>query len=138
MLEQLIKPASDIIGKFVKDKDLQAKLDHELQTLFHQANMAQIEILKEDAKSKNWFQNSWRPSVGWICSIALGVHFIILPLAEWAARLSGINVDLPEFDFTQLSTILMAMLGMSGLRSYDKSNLLKEKTKVAKEIIDPR
>ena len=35
MLEQLIKPASDIIGKFVKDKDLQAKLDHELQTLFH-------------------------------------------------------------------------------------------------------
>ena len=49
MLESLIKPASDIIGKFVKDKDLQAKLDHELQTLFHQANMAQIEILKEGA-----------------------------------------------------------------------------------------
>lgn len=129
MIESLLKPASDIIGKFVKDKDLQAKLDHELQTLFHQANMAQIELLKEDAKSKNWFQNSWRPSVGWICSIALGVHFVILPIAEWAARISGVDVDLPEFDFTQLSTILMAMLGMSGLRSYDKSNLLKEKQK---------
>ena len=62
MIDKLIEPASNIIGKFVKDKDLQAKLDHELQTLFHQANLAQIEILKEDAKSKNWFQNSWRES----------------------------------------------------------------------------
>ena len=58
MIDKLIEPASNIIGKFVKDKNLQAKLDHELQTLFHQANLAQIEILKEDAKSKNWFQNS--------------------------------------------------------------------------------
>tara|TARA_S200000501_G_scaffold372664_1_gene418211 strand:- start:3992 stop:4393 length:402 start_codon:yes stop_codon:yes gene_type:complete len=133
MLEQLIKPASDIIGKFVKDKDLQAQLDHELATLFHQANMAQMEILKEDAKSKNWFQNSWRPSVGWICSISLGVHFIILPLAEWAAVLSGVNVELPKFDFTQLSAILMSMLGMSGLRSYDKQRLLKEKKELYKK-----
>ena len=47
-MEKLIAPVSDIVGKFVKDKDLQAKLDHELQTLFHQANLAQIEILKEN------------------------------------------------------------------------------------------
>lgn len=133
MLEQLIKPASDIIGKFVKDKDLQAQLDHELNTLFHKANMAQMEILKEDAKSKNWFQNSWRPSVGWICSIALGVHFIILPLAEWAAILNGVEVELPQFDFTQLSAILMSMLGMSGLRSYDKQRLMKEKKELFKK-----
>lgn len=133
MLDQLIKPASDIIGKFVKDKDLQAQLDHELNTLFHKANMAQMEILKEDAKSKNWFQNSWRPSVGWICSIALGVHFIILPLAEWAAILNGVEVELPQFDFTQLSAILMSMLGMSGLRSYDKQRLMKEKKELFKK-----
>ena len=39
MIENLIKPVSDIVGKFVKDKDLQAKLDHELGTLFHKANL---------------------------------------------------------------------------------------------------
>ena len=78
MIDKLIKPASDIIGKFVKDKDLQAKLDHELSTLFHQANLAQIELLKEDAKSKNWFQNSWRPFVGWICGLSMAYHLSLI------------------------------------------------------------
>ena len=34
MFETLIKPVSNLVGKLVKDKDLQAKLDHELKTLF--------------------------------------------------------------------------------------------------------
>ena len=121
MIEKLIEPVSDIVGKFVKDKDLQAKLDHELQTLFHQANLAQIEILKEDAKSSNWFQNSWRPFVGWTCGVAMAYHFILHPLLHTILTAFGVQVDLPDFEFSQLSTILMAMLGMSGLRSYEKT-----------------
>ena len=121
MIEKLIAPVSDIVGKFVKDKDLQAKLDHELQTLFHQANLAQIELLKEDAKSNNWFQNSWRPFVGWICGVAMLYHFILQPLLHTVLTASGVQVALPDFEFSQLSTILMAMLGMSGLRSYEKT-----------------
>ena len=42
MIDKLIDPVSKIVNKFVKDKDLQAKLDHELNTLFHEANLAQI------------------------------------------------------------------------------------------------
>ena len=117
----MIAPVSDIVGKFVKDKDLQAKLDHELQTLFHQANLAQIEILKEDAKSTNWFQNSWRPFVGWTCGVAMTYNFIIQSLLHTVLTATGFQVDLPDFDCSQLSTILMAMLGMSGLRSYEKT-----------------
>ena len=121
MIDKLIEPVSDIVGKFVKDKDLQAKLDHELQTLFHQANLAQIELLKEDAKSNNWFQNSWRPFVGWICGVAMLYHFILQPLLHTVLTASGLQVALPDFEFSQLSTILMAMLGMSGLRRYEKT-----------------
>jgi len=121
MIDKLIEPVSDIVSKFVKDKDLQAKLDHELQTLFHQANLAQIELLKEDAKSNNWFQNSWRPFVGWICGVAMLYHFILQPLLHTVLTASGLQVALPDFEFSQLSTILMAMLGMSGLRSYEKT-----------------
>lgn len=50
MIDKLIDPASKIISKFVKDKDLQAKLDYELATLFHRANLAQIEVNKIEAK----------------------------------------------------------------------------------------
>ena len=121
MIDKLINPVSKIVNKFVKDKDLQAKLDHELKTLFHEANLAQIELLKEDAKSTNWFQNSWRPLVGWTCGIAMAYHFVIQPLLLTILTATGIQVELPDFDFAQLSTILMAMLGMSGLRSFEKT-----------------
>lgn len=121
MIDKLINPVSKIVNKFVKDKDLQAKLDHELKTLFHEANLAQIELLKEDAKSTNWFQNSWRPFVGWTCGVAMAYHFVIQPLLLTILTAAGIVVELPDFDFAQLSTILMAMLGMSGLRSFEKT-----------------
>ena len=119
MIEALLKPVSDIVGKFVKDKDLQAKLDHELSTLFHQANLAQIGVNKIEAKGSP-FQRNWRPSVGWICSFALGYHFILAPIIEVIIKTSGMDIEMPEFDFSQLSAILMALLGMSGLRTYDK------------------
>ena len=112
--------AGNVLNKFVADKNLKMQLEHELKTQLQTANLAQIEVNKVEAASKNWFVAGWRPSVGWGCSVAMIVHFIILPVGEWIAALSGVKVDMPEFDFSQLSAILMALLGMSGLRSYDK------------------
>jgi hypothetical protein len=47
-------------------------------------------------------------------------HFILAPMIQFAVGIAGIQVALPEFDFSQLSTILMAMLGMAGLRTFEK------------------
>ena len=33
---------------------------------------------------------------------------------------SGLKIDLPSFEFSQLSSILMGMLGLGGLRTYEK------------------
>ena len=41
-------------------------------------------------------------------------------MIQFAVGIAGIQVALPEFDFSQLSTILMAMLGMAGLRTFEK------------------
>ena len=112
--------AGNFLNKFVADKNLKMQLEHELKTQLQTANLAQIEVNKVEAASKNWFVAGWRPSVGWGCSVAMIVHFIVLPVGEWIAALSGVKVDMPEFDFTQLSTILMAMLGMAGLRTFEK------------------
>ena len=49
MIDKLIGPVSDIVSKLVPDKDLQAKLNHELKTELHKANMAQVEINKIEA-----------------------------------------------------------------------------------------
>ena len=109
----------DKIAK-ANQKDLKMTLEHELKTQLQTANLAQIEVNKIEAASKNWFVAGWRPSVGWVCSLAMMYHFILAPMIQFAVGIAGIQVELPEFDFSQLSTILMAMLGMAGLRTFEK------------------
>jgi hypothetical protein len=96
------------------------QLEHELKTQLQTANLAQIEVNKIEAASTSWFVAGWRPSVGWVCSLAMLYHFIIAPLVQYLLTIFGVQAALPEFDFSQLSTILMAMLGMAGLRTYEK------------------
>ena len=66
------------------------------------------------------FVAGWRPFVGWTCGIALAYHFVLSPILAVVLVLAGIDTPMPVFEFSQLSTILMGMLGLGGLRSYEK------------------
>jgi len=120
LIEQLIKPVSKILDKFVADKDLKAKLQHELDTEIHRANLAQIEVNKAEASHKSLFVAGWRPFVGWVCAGALAYHFIFQPIMVFAISIYGVSITLPEFDMGSLMTILMGMLGLGGLRTLEK------------------
>tara|TARA_R110000824_G_scaffold160705_1_gene335602 strand:+ start:211 stop:597 length:387 start_codon:yes stop_codon:yes gene_type:complete len=120
ILDKLIAPVAGILDKFVVDKDLKMKLQHELETALHSANLAQLEVNKAEAAHKSIFVAGWRPFVGWVCGVALAYHFILAPLLQFGFALGGIEQDLPEFEFGQLSTVLMGMLGLGGLRTFEK------------------
>jgi hypothetical protein len=81
----------------------------------------QAEINKVEAQNRHWFVSSWRPFIGWICGIAFGFHYIVMPLL-----LAYTDIKPVEFDTNSLFTVLMGMLGLGGLRTYEK---LKDKTK---------
>ena len=118
--ESIVGVAGKVLNKFVADKDLKVKLEHELKTAFHAANLAQIDLNKQEAAHQSMFVAGGRPFVGWTCGIALAYHFLIAPLLSFVLVLYDINTPMPEFEFSQLSTILMGMLGLGGLRSYEK------------------
>jgi len=120
MIEKLIKPVGDILDKFVADKDLKLKLSHELEKEIVSLNRAQIELNAVEASHENVFVAGWRPFIGWACGVALVYHFLIEPIIQYILIINGSNFATPEFDFSQLSTIVMAMLGMSGLRTFEK------------------
>ena len=119
-LDKLIAPVAGILDKFVVDKDLKMKLQHELETALHSANLAQLEVNKAEAAHKSIFVAGWRPFVGWVCGVALAYHFILAPLLQFGFALGGVEQDLPEFEFGQLSTVLMGMLGLGALRTFEK------------------
>jgi hypothetical protein len=80
MLTALIGPVSNLLGKFIEDKDMKNKLAHEVATMAenHAAELAkgQIEINKAEATHKSIFVAGWRPFIGWTCGIALcGISF---------------------------------------------------------------
>ena len=116
-LTALIGPATKLIGKFVKDKDLQQKLSHDIATMAEkhaqQLALQQIEVNKAEAKG-NWFQSSWRPLIGWICGLSLAINYMVSPI------MGGFGVDIPQADMTVMMPLLFGMLGISGLRSFDK------------------
>ena len=124
----LIGPATKLIGKFIRDKDKQAQLAHEISTIAEkhsqQLMLQQLEVNKAEAKG-NWFQSSWRPLVGWIAAISLGVNYLISPIC------AGFGITIPQADMSVMMPLLLGMLGLGGLRSFEKYK--KVDTKVLKK-----
>jgi len=125
MLNALIGPVTGLLDKFIEDKDQKAKLAHDLATMAerHAQELAkgQIEVNKQEAASRNVFVAGWRPFVGWVCGVAMAWHFVGAPLVMFFAAMFGADMpDLPTFDMDSLMTVLLGMLGLGGLRTYEK------------------
>ena len=131
MLEKLIDPISNILDKFVADKDLKQKLEHELKTELHRANMAQIEVNKEQAKHSSLFVSGARPAIMWVCCLGLFWSFFLAPFLNWLIVVTGSDVTLPAIQTEGLLTLTLSLLGLGGYRSFEKlkgvaRNSLKE------------
>ena len=85
-----------------------------------QASLAQVDVNKVEAASPSLFKSGWRPAVGWICAVALGVQFLLNPIGSWVAALMGHPVQFPPLDLGTLMTLLFGMLGLGAMRSFDK------------------
>jgi hypothetical protein len=109
----IIEKVVDKIDDFTLDKSEKAELIQEI-------NKAQLEVNKVEAGHTSLFVAGWRPFVGWTCGVALCYHFVLQPFLVFLLYSSGYQMDLPVFDMTTLTTILMGLLGLGGLRSYEK------------------
>ena len=125
MIQALIGPATKLLGKFIEDKDTKNKLAHDIATMAekHAQELAkgQLEINKAEAQHRSIFVAGWRPFIGWTCGIALCWHFVLAPVTIFLCAYIGMDIpNLPSFDMASLMTVLMGMLGLGGLRTFEK------------------
>jgi hypothetical protein len=124
MLSQLISPITGLLDKVITDKDQAAKLAHEIATMSerHAQELAkgQLEVNKAEAETGSLFIGGWRPFVGWICGLGLLYNVII-------AQILNIWFEVPEVDASLLTPVLMGMLGMGAMRSYEKKSGVAKK-----------
>ena len=125
MLGALIGPVTGLLDKFIEDKDQKNALAHEIATMSEkhaqELAMAQIEVNKAEAASGSIFKGGWRPFIGWVCGFAFAYHFILQPILLFGTAAAGVSLPpLTEFDMSQLMPVLLGMLGLGGLRTYEK------------------
>ena len=125
VIQSLIAPVTGLLDKFIEDKDQKAALAHEIATMSQKhaqdLSLAQIAVNKAEAPSGSLFKGGWRPAVGWVCAIAFLYHFLLKDIIMFVCAFAGVDIpDLPEFDMSTLLTVLGGMLGIGGLRTYEK------------------
>ena len=118
--EAVVGVVDNVLDKFVEDKDLRAKLNHELKTQVQQANLAQISVNQEQARHPSIFVAGARPAIMWICAFGLGWQFVFQPVCSWAMAIWSPELAMPIIPTEGLMTLTLSLLGLGGFRSYEK------------------
>ena len=133
-LTAVIDVGGKLIDKLVPDPTakaqmqlqlLQLKQTGELQALTADTTLAQaqLEVNKAEATSSSLFVSGWRPFVGWVCGIGLGNDFIVRPAAIYVSSVMHVaGASWPALDMASLMPLLLGMLGLGAMRTYEKIN----------------
>ena len=123
-ISSLVGPVTGLLDKFIEDKDVKNKLAHDLSTMAerHAQELAkgQMEINKTEAAHKSLFVAGWRPAIGWICGLGMASNFLIIPIANFVLALTGSAIVVPLLDTGEMMPVLMGMLGLGAMRTYEK------------------
>lgn len=131
-IEAVVETGNNIIDKIWEDADEAGKRKQFLAKLAHDGDLArlnaevqlmvgQLEINKQEAAHRSVFVAGWRPAVGWVCVVALGYHFVLMPLLNWILFATGNDITkAPVVNITELIGILGGMLGFGFMRMREK------------------
>ena len=125
LITTLLPSVMDVAGRFLpEDKEKRAAAEREIKEKLTDSlakiDLAQLDINKTEAAHRSLFVAGWRPFIGWSCGVALAYTYIVQPILTFGLAQSGYLVDLPAVDISQMMPVLMGMLGLGGLRSWEK------------------
>lgn len=118
----VIEGVGKVAEHFVTTDKEKMALELESRKIDQQNAMAQIDVNKMEAQSGSLFVSGWRPFVGWVCGFALFYVAILDPLARFVAEvIYNYTGKFPEIDTTITMQVLFGLLGLGGMRTYEKA-----------------
>jgi len=125
IITALLPKALEILDEVIPDKDAaqKAKISMEAKLLdaATAANLAQAATNTAEAQHRSTFVAGWRPAIGWVCALGLAWNFIGYQLVLYGLNIMGrTDILLPPMSGDNLMELTFAMLGMAGLRTYEK------------------
>ena len=126
MIDKLIGPVTGLLDKFIEDKDQKSALAHEIATMSQkyaqEIAKGQMAINQVEAASSSLMVSGWRPFIGWTCGFGMFGNFITIPFSNFVLALLGIDIVIPLVPLETMMPVLMGMLGLGAMRTYEKKN----------------
>lgn len=109
-----------VIDKFIPDPEAKVKAEKELRESLQSWDKMQADVNLEEAKHDSLFVAGWRPALGWTCAFAFAFIYVLGPLITWLSTMAGNPIPLPSFNIEALMGLTLGMLGLGGLRTFEK------------------
>jgi hypothetical protein len=124
LLPSLLPVVGDVLDRFFPNKEERAKAEREIEAKLtaHLASidLAQLEVNKQEASHRSILVAGWRPFVVERSKRALFYTYLVQPMATFVLAQTGHLIQLPPVDLSAMMPVLLGMLGLGGLRSFEK------------------
>lgn len=131
-IDSLISLGSEIIKRVWPDPAQQAEAQARLLQMQQRGelaqlaadtrlSLAQLDVNKTEAASGSLFVAGWRPFVGWVCASALAYSFVVYPILKFILAVVKPGIVLPILALDDLWPLMFGMLGLGGMRSWEKT-----------------
>jgi hypothetical protein len=123
-ISSLLDVGKALIDKLIPDPKAKAEATQKLLEMQQAGDLAviagQLKVNEIEAASPVTFVSGWRPAVGWVCALALAFQLVIEPMISWIAQMAGHPIPILVLDTQLLTTLLVGMLGLGGMRTVEK------------------
>lgn len=130
-LSAIVETVGKVLDKVLPDPKQKADALLKLEELRQSGDLSiisgQNKINEIEAANPNLFVAGWRPFIGWICGAALAFQLVVAPMIMWGYDLAGHPVTLPVMQTELLTTLLVGMLGLGGMRTVEKLQGVQDK-----------
>jgi hypothetical protein len=116
-VRQVVDEIGSVLDRLFPAPEQRAKVARARKEIARLPALKQIVLAEERAL----FVAGWRPTIGWICVLALTWAFIVQPVAVWVVATFGLGVAVPAVVTDHLLELVLAMLGIAGLRTFEKT-----------------
>lgn len=128
VVEGIAGPLFGLIDNLFTSDEERAEAKRRLLEMEQKGELAQIAVNMQEAQSESLFVSGWRPFIGWTCGAALAYEFVVKQMLIFAVNASAAYTSgplfdpslLPTLDWSALMPVLLGMLGLGGMRTFEK------------------
>ncbi len=116
-----VKAVAGVIDELHTSEEEKQQLKLRFAEVESKLKEKQLDINKVEAGHRSIFVSGWRPFLGWVSGLSIGYVYLFQPLLDMILQMFGVEVDWVVLDLGQLMPLILGMLGLGGLRSFEKA-----------------